>query len=135
MTLCCEFFKKKCTTFLCVSDILLWIFHNEVSHFSLCKSSLSLPFHVFPDPILTSNVFNISGTARQNFCWRSCSIFLCLVFMGKENTKSCISKKKKIPLIKKVTITYFEIEPFPLANYKQNSVVLHVHFEFIGSGH
>lgn len=55
--------------------------------------------------------------------------------MGKENTKSCISKKKKIPLINKVTITYFEIEPFPLANYKQNSVVLHVHFEFIGSGH
>lgn len=38
-----------------------------------------------------------------------------LSLWGKENTKSCISKKKKPP-IKKVTITSFEIEPFPIAN-------------------
>lgn len=98
----------------------MWIFQNEVSHFSLCKSSLSLPFHVFPDPILTSNVFNISGTARQNFCWRSCSIFLCLVFMGKRKYKIMHFYKKKIPPLKKATITSFEIEPFPIANLKNH---------------
>lgn len=40
-----------------------------------------------------------------------------LSLWGKENTKSCISRKKIPPIkLKKVTITSFEIEPFPIAN-------------------
>lgn len=92
----------KWATFLCVS-------HPYLFHF---MSSLIL---YLPQMFLTS-LAQPGKTSAEDLAQFSYVLSL----WGKENTKSCISKKKKIPPLKKATITSFEIEPFPIANLKNH---------------